>query len=232
MTPLILLPGALGTRQQFQKLQAELDGLGIPSSAYDLPGHGLQPFASASNTVPLMAGDLIQQIDAAESSGPLNIFGHSLGGYIGLYLCLTQPEKVNRLFTLGTKWNWDPAIASRETSFLVPEIMEKKIPDYVLNLKQNHSQDWRIIVSTITYLMNDLGENQYLLSRNLETISQVIRIGLGDRDAMVTMDETIATYKALPNAEMQVLPRTPHPYERTNVKQLAMALRDFFYPEG
>ena len=45
---------------------------------------------------------------------------------------------------------------------------------------------------------------------------------LGDRDKMVSLDETVAVYKSLPNAEMCVLPNTPHPLEQADTGLLTL----------
>ena len=50
---------------------------------------------------------------------------------------------------------------------------------------------------------------------------------LGDRDKMVTLDETLEVYKNLPNAQLAVLPNTPHPIEMINTGRLASELKAF-----
>ena len=96
------------------------------------------------------------------------------------------------------------------------------------HLKSIHTQEWKNLVKSIAFLMSDLGLNQYLEPEYVLEINHPIRIALGDRDAMVSLDETIAIFKALPNAQFQVYPNTPHPFEKSDVKKLAADLRDFF----
>lgn len=50
---------------------------------------------------------------------------------------------------------------------------------------------------------------------------------LGDRDKMVTLDETLAVYKQLPNAQCGVLPGTPHAFEQVNIPLLAQLIKEF-----
>ncbi len=228
MKPLILLPGALGYKSQFEPLQQELNALNISTLAVDLAGHGNLPYQTDANSVPEMAEAFMNQLDLLKIDGPINVFGHSLGGYIGLYLCLNFPERINRLFTLGTKWQWSPEIAAKETSMLNPDIMEQKIPDYVAHLKSVHSADWKTVVKSIAQLMNDLGENSYLSPENLETIGQVVRIGIGDRDTILSLEESQNTFRALKNGQLQVFPQTKHPYEKVDIKVLSQAISSFF----
>ena len=50
---------------------------------------------------------------------------------------------------------------------------------------------------------------------------------LGDRDKMITLEETLQVYHHLPNAQFSVLPATPHPIEKANVQLLAYLIRNF-----
>jgi len=50
---------------------------------------------------------------------------------------------------------------------------------------------------------------------------------LGDRDKMVTADETIAVSQQLPAAQFSLLPNTPHPFEQVDISVLAQTIKDF-----
>ncbi len=228
MNNLILLPGALGNAAQFKNLIKELKSLNnIKATALDLPGHGLKPYSNEAITVPLMAEALIYKLDTLGIKEPVTIFGHSLGGYIGLYMALKFPERINSLFTLGTKWHWTAEIADKETSFLNPEKMEQKIPVFVEQLKINHGLNWKNLLKTIAFLMQDIGLNQYLEPEYLMEINKPVRIGLGDRDEMVSFEETLKVYKALPQGQLQVFPNTHHPYEKADAKILVRDIENF-----
>lgn len=228
MNTILLLPGALGSSLQFNALKQELSLVPAKVIALDLPGHGLNPYALNAVTVPQMAEAILEKLKESKISTPIHIFGHSLGGYIGLYLCLHHSDKIKRLYTLGTKWHWSQEIANRETSFLVPEKMEQKIPAFVNHLRISHSNGWQKVVHGIGELMHDLGKNAYLEPENIKTIDHPVRIALGDRDAMVTFEETVNVYKALTQAQFQVYPNTPHPYEKADVERLAKDIISFF----
>ena len=47
--------------------------------------------------------------------------GHSMGGYVALKLALKRPELVDRIITLGTKFNWTPEVAAKEVKMLNPD---------------------------------------------------------------------------------------------------------------
>ena len=225
MQTLVLLPGALGYANQYAPLIEQLRLKNINAIALDLPNHGKNTNQSMASSVDKMAEAILELLE--EFKEPINIFGHSLGGYIGLYLCLNFPHRVNKLFTLGTKWKWNQDIAEKETSLLNPDIMETKIPNYVNHLKNVH-QNWRATLSSVSELMLNLANNSYLEPENLANIKQSVRIALGDKDQMVTLEETIFTFKVLQNTQLQIYPNTPHPFEKMDIKKLATDIADFY----
>lgn len=230
MQTLFLLPGALSSKNQFENLQTALSS-SFHVVCLDLPGHGMEPYGKQAGNVPKMAAEVLRKFREELGGKPANLFGHSLGGYLGLYLALHVPGSINRLFTLGTKWHWDPETAIRETLFLRAEKMMEKVPAYVESLIKMHGPDWITLLETIRTLMLDLGENRYLDPEKVSSVDVPVRIGLGDRDQMVTLAETQAVYKALKQGEMQVFPKTPHPFERADTKMIADAITTFFSRE-
>ena len=50
---------------------------------------------------------------------------------------------------------------------------------------------------------------------------------LGDRDKMITLEETIAVFNQLPNAQMAMLPGTPHPIEQVDISLLSFLIEKF-----
>jgi hypothetical protein len=44
---------------------------------------------------------------------------------------------------------------------------------------------------------------------------------------MITLDETLAVYKQLPNAQMGMLPNTAHPMEKVNIDMLSFFIQQF-----
>jgi hypothetical protein len=50
---------------------------------------------------------------------------------------------------------------------------------------------------------------------------------IGDGDKMVGRDETIATFQLLPNAQLAILPATPHPIEQADSSMIAYHIQRF-----
>jgi len=62
----------------------------------------------------------------------------------------------------------------------------------------------------------------------IKSIRHPARIAVGDRDATVTIDECVAAVRRIPNGELEVLPRTPHPFEKAPIERIAYSLAEFF----
>jgi 3-oxoadipate enol-lactonase len=95
--------------------------------AWDLPGHGASPPASAPFTVGDLA-DAVAAIARELTSGPILYAGVSLGGATGLELCLRHPDLVKAAAViasgaqLGTPESWTERAAtvrSQSTSSII-----------------------------------------------------------------------------------------------------------------
>jgi pimeloyl-ACP methyl ester carboxylesterase len=151
-----------------------------------------------------------------------------MGGYAAMHLAKQYPEKISRLITLATKYYWDEKIAAKEVKMLDPATIQEKIPAFAAQLEQRHSpNDWKELLDKIKDLLLGLGSNNALQPEDYTSITTPSLLLLGDRDKMVTLDETVAVYKQLPSAQLGILPGTPHPLEQVNVKLLAQLINDF-----
>jgi pimeloyl-ACP methyl ester carboxylesterase len=163
----------------------------------------------------------------------VSIFGYSMGGYVALYLALRHPGRVRSIATLATKMQWDPETAARETGGLNPDTILAKVPRFAEMLqKRHHPQDWKELLSQTAGLMRGLGDAPPLTDEVLQKVEQPVLMMRGDRDAMVTLEETVSAYKSLPNASLAILPGTPHPLEKVNIPVLGTLVRSFFASAG
>lgn len=79
--------------------------------AVDLPGYGKSPPFPHRTTIPAYA-DLLAELVAQVSTGPVVYVGHSMGGMIGLTMALRHPALVERFVLLG------PTISGRLSAFI------------------------------------------------------------------------------------------------------------------
>jgi pimeloyl-ACP methyl ester carboxylesterase len=224
---IVLLHGALGTSDQFEQLHQALDENYI-SYSFDLKGHGKNEDIVEDFSIQLFADELKKFIDQNSLHKPY-IFGYSMGGYIALYLESLNPGTFERIMTLATKYNWTPEISERESKKLIPEIIETKIPEFATELKNRHtSAGWKNVLNKTAKMMCELGNKPVLNSRVLEMIDCKCLIGVGDKDKMVSVDETMNLYHSLKKAELIVIPNTQHPIEKVDIERLKLEIIRFF----
>jgi pimeloyl-ACP methyl ester carboxylesterase len=150
-----------------------------------------------------------------------HLFGYSMGGFVALRLALRAPERILSLGTLATKMDWTEASCAAESSMLQPEAIAEKVPRFAEMLAATHPRNgWRKVVSETQRMIAEMHLHR-ITEEALSHIQQPACIMLGDRDKMVSIEETVALYRALPDASLAVMPDTPHPLERANMQVLA-----------
>ncbi len=226
METLLLLHGAIGAADQLQPLADAL------RDSYDVhvlnfSGHGGKPFFDDAFTMNGFAGEVMGYMDAHRIERA-SIFGYSMGGYVAMCLAKSLPHRVNKIVTLATKYHWDEATAAREIKNLDPEKIAAKVPAFAAALQERHApNDWKEVLQRTANMMVALGADNPLKMEDHAAIQTPVLILLGDRDTMVTLDETVAVYRALPNAQFGVLPGTPHPIEQVDVRMVSFLVKGF-----
>lgn len=220
-SPLVLLHGAVGAKSQFAELIPLLEPH-FDVTTLDFEGHGTADLTDRPFKIEYFAENVL-------STGleKFDVFGYSMGGYVALYLALNHPERVGRVFTLATKLDWTPATAEKEVKLLDADKILQKIPHYAQTL-QNLHHDWRMVLEKTRGLLLGLDQQNLLTSEVLAQITQPVRMAMGDRDSMVSLEESIAAYRALQLGELQILPATPHPLDKISPSLLADAIIQFF----
>ncbi len=226
MQHLLLLHGAIGSKTQFAGLAESLEKHYIVHTL-NFSGHGGRELPD-SFSIEGFADDVLEYL-SQEKLDSVSIFGYSMGGYVALYLARHYPEKVASVFTLATKFLWTPEIALRETKMLDAEKIAQKIPAFAKQLEERHNPaDWKAVLVKTAGMMISLGNKNPLIIDDFKQIRQPVQIGIGDRDLMVTLEETVSAYKDLPNANLIVLPKTSHPIEKADTKRLSLEILAFF----
>jgi pimeloyl-ACP methyl ester carboxylesterase len=220
--PILCLHGALGSRAHF----APLLELNPNLLTLNFVGHG-NAISDAPFRMEAFAEQVLQFLDENQIE-QVDIFGYSMGGYVALYLASIHPSRIGKIFTLGTKLVWTPEGAAKEVRMLDADKILAKVPQYAASLQELHGETWRDVLAKTSDMMLHLGNNPLLDEEVFRQIPHLVRVGLGDRDTMVTLDETVAAYRALPNAQLQVLPNTPHPIDKVEMSRLHQAMVDFF----
>lgn len=100
-SPVVLLPGFTGSKEDFRAVVAPLAGAGHRALAYDQRGQFASPGPDdpGAYTVEALAGDLLALIDVLDA-GPVHVVGHSFGGLVARAATLKRPEAVRSLVLL------------------------------------------------------------------------------------------------------------------------------------
>ncbi len=229
--PLILLHGALGTRAQLAPLASAI-APATAGRAVQLPefeGHGATPPAGDPWRIRIesLGRQLVDALDAQDIA-TVRLLGYSMGGYVALWMARHHPGRVERMMTLGTKLRWHPAQARREAAMLDVATMRAKVPSFAQRLEALHTAaGWEALVAATGEMMTWMGDHAPLAEADYRAIPHPVRVMVGDRDTTVSVEESAEVRSWLPGAELEVLPRTPHPFERAPLDRVASSVREF-----
>lgn len=213
--PLLLLHGALGSTAQFDQLTPLLS---TEKTVYTLnfPGHGGTALDAEFSIA--YFSDFVLDFLNQKKLDQVQIFGYSMGGYTALHLAAQHPERVAQIITLGTKFDWTPEIAARETALLNPEKIAAKVPVFAHLLADRHTPtDWKKVVQFTARLLQALGNGEAMTSDTFAQVSCPVLIGLGSNDHLVTVEESAAMADLLPNGRLEILPEVKHPFEQVDL---------------
>lgn len=229
MEKLLLLHGALGSKSQFSELEIQLSGK-YKTYSMNFSGHGGSDFADEPFSIPFFAKETLDFISSMDLmiDERINIFGYSMGGYVAMYLARFHPEKIRTVCTLATKYHWDSEVAGKESNMLILEKIETKLPEFAKTLEARHLPgDWKKVVKMTRDMLVGLGENNAIQPGDYEGIMLPVLLMSGDKDKMVSLEETVGAFRKIPGANLAILPGTPHPFEQANIKTLCYFIDDF-----
>jgi pimeloyl-ACP methyl ester carboxylesterase len=199
--PLVLLhPGGVDSRA----FKPNVDALAARFRTF-LPerrGHGHTPDVAGPITFELMAEDTIRFLEQVVE-GPARLFGCSDGGIVALLVALRRPDLVSRLvFVAGVfhRAGW------------LPQAIDPNVepPEFMRALYGEVSPDgvghYPVVVEKLARM--HLVEPTLTLA-DLAKISCRTLVMFGDDDE-VPLEHAVAMYRALPNAELAILPGTSH----------------------
>jgi pimeloyl-ACP methyl ester carboxylesterase len=226
MKSILLLHGALGAMQQLEPLKQKLEIAGYDVHLVNFSGHGGNAFEEKFG-IEQFAEDVLRYLDYQQLE-QVTIFGYSMGGYVALWLSYLHTHRVERIITLGTKFDWSIESAEKEVKKLNAEKIQEKVPAFARILEHRHApNDWKELLNKTAEMMLSLGEAPLLTESILRQIETPTLICLGDVDDMADRNysEEVATY--LPNGSFNLLKSTPHPIEKCDLDMLTELIETF-----
>lgn len=222
---LILLHGAIGSAAQLENVNSRLRDAFVVHS-FNFEGHGGRQSQNAfsialfvQNTLDYMDENKIHQA---------SFFGYSMGGYVALKFAALYPDRVQKIFTYGTKFYWTPESAAKETKMLVPEKIKEKVPGFASSLEKLHFPlDWEENMRKTASMMLNLGEKPELKDGDLKSLKIPVIIGIGSSDHMVSLEETEQVANLIPLGKLEVFEESPHVIEKVDADLLSEKIKEF-----
>lgn len=226
MKKLLLLHGAIGAASQFDRLKEELKDR-FEIFTMNFSGHGGEVMPEKFS-IELFAEDVLNFFEKNNLEN-IDVFGYSMGGYVALYIASLHKNKINRIFTTATKFDWNEESSVKESKMLNPAKIEEKIPAFAKSLEKRHTpQDWKVVLNKTAEMMIDLGKKPVLSDDVLDKIENEVLISVGDKDTMVSLEETANAAGKLKNGKLFIFADTEHPIEKVDVKKLSEEINKFF----
>jgi pimeloyl-ACP methyl ester carboxylesterase len=206
---IVLLHGALGCEKQLLPLKDALVHEGFHADTMNFSGHG------GIHTDELSIQQFAEELERTVSdTGNTAIFGFSMGGYVALYLAAIGRLNATKIITLGTKLQWSPDSSRQEIKNLNPEKIREKVPAFASYLESLHGENWPRLLEQTAKMMQGMGENPPLTATNLPGIQIPVIAMRGEKDVMVSEEETLWAVNLLPNASYVAVPDWQHPIDR------------------
>lgn len=219
MKTILLLHGAIGSKKQLEPLSKILKGKKFDVHTLNFFGHGGEPFHEEGFGIKIFSWQVQNFINKLQKPA---VFGYSMGGYVALRLAYKFPDLLGDIITLGTKFAWTPEAAKKEAAMLDPKKIEEKIPAFAESLKKMHApNDWKELLAKTSDMLKTLGKEPLLTEKEFSEIENKVTICLGDKDNMVTREESESAAEMLPNGKFHLLKDTPHPIEKADAGKVA-----------
>ncbi|WP_141579467.1 alpha/beta fold hydrolase [Actinomadura sp. WMMA1423] len=198
--PVVLLHGGMTDGRCFT---GNLDGLADTFTIYlpDRRGHGRTPDAPGPITMELMAQDTIAFLERVVG-GPARLVGYSAGGTVALWVAMRRPDLVERLVLVSTAYDLDGLIFKPSAGGEMPA----ELVDAYAEVSPDGRDHFAVVIGKIAHAA---ATEPGLDPAELRAVTARTLVLAGDDD-LVTLDHTVALYRALPTAELAVLPNASH----------------------
>lgn len=225
---LVLLNGALDTIESDwgEHLPALSERYRV--LAYDHRGHGrTSRSAGGFASYEQLADDLLALLDA-QAIERAHLCGFSDGGITLLFFAQRHPERVRSLILAGVQYTNDARTLAMGAK-MTPERIQARLPGWAAMLEELHDAHhapgyWRELLEQLTPM--------WLREPNF-TPEQIARIDAptlliaGERDDFGHVDQQVAMRRALPHAELCILPAAGHPVLNDQPELFRLAVLGF-----
>jgi pimeloyl-ACP methyl ester carboxylesterase len=188
-------------------------------------GHGHTSDVEGPLSYQDMADDTIAFIESVVD-GPAHLVGWSDGGIVALLVAIARPDLVRKVVAMGA--NFLPGPESSAAPALLDH-MAADAPEMAAfrgmyeAVSPDGAEHWPVVVNKIA----DMIRTQPAISTgDLAGISAPTLVLVGDDD-LLTLEHTIALYRAIPHSELAVVPGTSHAVPMEKPEQVNRLILDF-----
>jgi pimeloyl-ACP methyl ester carboxylesterase len=226
--PLVLLHGGLSTNETWGA-QTPVFAERFRVVAPERRGHGHTADAPGPLTYAAMATDTVGFLDRV-IGGPAHLVGWSDGGIVGLMVAIARPDLVRKLVAIGANYDTTGVVPEVEDMFasMDPDAEEMAM---FRSLYQMHSPDgpehWPVVLGKFAEMTQ---REPHIPVGELARISAPTLVVAGDDD-MVSLEHTVALFRAIPNSELAVVPGASHAVAIEKPELLNRIVLDFLEKE-
>lgn len=180
--------------------------------AVDLPGHG-QTLMQGERLSIAECGAAVLSVLDKEGIDKAYLCGSSMGGATALWLTKHYPERVEKLVIYRANYIKTAETFEHTKHIADPQYWENLgLTNFLskLHMGQGGKDAWRDVVLRVREALEPtLSDHGYSLE-SLSEITQSTLIICGDRDPLVPLQDLVAMYNAMPNADLWVIPHASH----------------------
>jgi pimeloyl-ACP methyl ester carboxylesterase len=206
--PLVLMHGGLTDARLFG---ANIDALADHFHVYtpERRGHGHTPDVEGPLTYDAMARDTVEFLETVVG-GPAHLVGWSDGANVAILTALQRPDLVRRMILVSGNFHHEGAVLEvlAETDVdpsAVPPPMEPLAVAYG-EVSPDGPEHFLVLLRKVMQMVTT---SPTLTTDDLERITHRTLVMAGDDD-MITLEHTVALYRALRDSELAVIPGASH----------------------
>lgn len=198
--PVVLLHGGLTDGRAFTgNLAALADRFRVLMP--DRRGHGRTPDVPGPITVEVMARDTIAFLEHVVR-GPARLVGYSAGALVALRAAVRRPDLVDRLVLVSGAYDVEGLIVRPTADGDPPAPLAAAYAE----VSPDGPDHFRVVIGKIA---EGVRTEPGLTPAELSVVRCPALVVAADDD-IVTLDHTVSLYRALPDAQLAVLPGTSH----------------------
>ncbi|MBO0870032.1 MAG: alpha/beta hydrolase [Micromonosporaceae bacterium] len=215
--PVVLLHGGLSdSRESTGNLARLSDAFRV--YRYDRRAHGRTPDPDGPLSIRALTDDLVAFLRKVVD-GPANLVGYSAGGPVALQVAIEAPDLVYRLVLIST--------AYEASGMLVTPDPDGQPPPAIVDMYGEVSPDgaghFPVVLRKVA---EGMAAGPWPTEADLAGVRSRTLVMASDDD-IVSLEHTIALYRAIPDAELAIVPGTSHVLTLEKPELCTRLVRDF-----